>query len=229
MTGMRIAIFVSVLIFILIPVHGQEAQMDDKFYIDRAKENLEVASRWLIEKGMKEFSSDGVSGVKDKVNRLTNFGVQLWTDSLEAANEDADRNIVEIRIKSREIYYGIRNLYREKINDEYYEFWLIQIYFNIRSEAEPTRSKFFVTKSSAFFGDREIIEENDQFIDSYQVGEVAVSFPTDDLSLLFWMGAWHNPQNYVNTDFGDKEVGIDSEGNYFFKTAPKKSWFSLPW
>ena len=201
--------------------------MDDEFYKDRARGNLEAASRWLIEEGFRKFSNDGVVAVREKV--IADWGVVLWANSLESTSYDRDRDIVQMRLNARGIYYDIRDLYREKLNDDYYEFWLIQISFSIKSEAEPTSSKFFVTKSSSFFGKREIVKESDQFVDSYKVSEVAVDFPTDDLSLLYWMGAWDNPQNYVNTDFGDKEVGIDSEGNYFFKTAPKKSWFGLPW
>lgn len=213
---------ISTFLLILASVQSIGAPMSDEFYKNRMIEYMAISSRWILQDGMNIFSDNGFDAVNKKL--IYNWGAQIWHHDLDIADESADRVFVNLTIKGGGIYYDIRGLYRENVNGTFYEFWV----FNVAPETwsnEKRRSEFFITKSTSFFGQREIIKESDQFIDSYSVDGVEIRLPVEDLYILYILGAWWNPQNYQNSDLDEKEVRLDSEGNYYMK----KPGFRFPW
>lgn len=186
---------------------ANSGNMENDFYKKKMIENMRLASVWLIEEGIKVFSSKGKEGLHRKL--VDEWGVQLWIDPWVETKD----YLAQFRIKARGINYQIINLHREKVGDDLYEFWIVKIVTKPWS-GESNRSVFFITKASEVYGQREIIKESDQFIEGYEVNGQVITFPTKDLKLLYEMEAWAFPENYKDSDLKDIKVIVDGDGNF---------------
>ncbi len=194
---------------ILVSSCGNGDPMGEEFYKNKMIKNMKVAGRWIISDGVRTFSTGGKNAIHRKL--VDDWGVQIWVDPWV----ETDRYLAQFRIKARGIHYDIHNLHREKIDNGIYEFWLIKVAAREWS-GEHERSVFFITKTRETYGQREILKESDQFIESYSVGEKEIRLPLDDMELLYDMQAWLFPDNYKNSDLKDKKVIMDGKGNITF-------------
>ncbi|RUO17975.1 hypothetical protein CWE08_12125 [Aliidiomarina iranensis] len=189
--------------------YGDGGSVDDEFYRNKMIENMKSAGRWIISEGVSTFDDGGKGAIHRKL--IDDFGVQIWVDPWI----ETDRYLAQFRIKARGINYDIHNLYREEVDEEFYEFWLIKVAARDWS-GEHARSVFFVTRTSDIYGQREILVESEQFIESYLVAGQEIQLPLDDMELLYDMQAWLFPDNYQNSDLKNKRVVMDARGNITF-------------
>ncbi|WP_157957904.1 hypothetical protein [Aliidiomarina celeris] len=201
--------FVICISMIGISAYGNAGSVDDEFYRNKMIENMKSAGRWTISEGVSTFDDGGKDAIQRKL--IYDFGVQLWVDPWI----ETDRYLAQFRIKARGINYDIHNLYREEVDEEFYEFWLIKVAARDWS-GENARSVFFVTRTSDIYGQREILVESEQFIESYLVAGQEIQLPLDDMELLYDMQAWLFPDNYQNSDLKNKRVVMDARGNITF-------------
>jgi hypothetical protein len=188
---------------------GNGGSVDDEFYRNKMIENMKSAGRWVISEGISTFTNGGKEAIHRKL--IDEWGVQISVDPWV----ETDRYLAQFRIKARGIHYDIHNLYREKIDDEFYEFWLIKVAAKEWS-GERDRSVFFVTRTEDIYGQREILEESDQFIESYSVAGKLIRLPLNNMELLYDMQAWLFPDNYKGSVLKNKKVVMDDQGNISF-------------
>lgn len=183
----------------------------DRFVRDKMIRNMELASVWMIEEGVNVYSKSGKEGLEDK---LFEWGVQLWVDPWV----EEDPYLAQFRIKGRGINYTIHNLYREKIGNSYYEYWLNKIVPSNWS-GETQRSVFFITKTSDIYGFRKIIKRSDQFIENYRlINGIEFILTTTNKRILYILSAWNFPENYKNSELKNVIVDFDDEtGELVFK------------
>lgn len=193
----------------LISACGNGGSVDDEFYRTKMIKNMKGAGQWIISEGISTFADGGKEAMHRKL--VDTWGVSFWAEP----SVETDRYLARFVIHARGIAYDIHNLYREKIDDEFYEFWLIKVTAKEWS-GERERSAFFVTKTQDVYGTREIVKESDQFIESYSVGDALIRLPLDDMELLYDMQAWLFPGNYKNSDLKNKQVVMDGKGNITF-------------
>lgn len=185
---------------------GNGGSVDDEHYKKKMAVNLQQASLWLIEDGVKVFSEKGKDGLHRKL--VDDWGVLLWIDPWV----ETEDYLAQFRIKARGINYQILNMHRESVDNSLYEIWVVKIVAKPWS-GEKNRSMFYVTETNEKFGSRKIIEKSNQFIDSYSVNGKKVSIPTDDLNVLYELEAWEFPDNYRESNLKNKKVVMDSSGN----------------
>ncbi len=184
---------------------GNGGPVDDDFYKKKMAENLQQASLWLIEDGVKVFSEKGKDGLHRKL--VDGWGVLLWVDPWV----ETEDYLAQFRIKARGINYQILNMHREDVGNSLYEIWAVKIVAKSWS-GEKNRSMFYVTETDDKFGSRKIVEKSDQFIDTYSVNGKGISIPTDDLNVLYELEAWKFPDNYRDSNLKNKKVVMDSSG-----------------
>lgn len=197
-------------VFVLsIPIFACEKKsVEDDFYENKMMKNLDSAAVWVIEKGIPTFYDSGKKGIHRRL--VDDWGVQIWVDPWV----ETDRYLAQFRIKARGIHYDIHNLYREKSEAYFYEFWIIKVAAEDWAGTK-NRSEFIITRAKDIRGQREIIKRGDQFISTYTTDSGSeVSLPTDDLELLYDMQAWLYPESYINSDINNKKVSIDNDGNF---------------
>lgn len=201
--------FVLTLCFV-ISACGESVKMtDSKFFSEKISRNMELASTWIIEDGISSYYLDGVEKIKRRL--IDDWGVQIWVDPWV----DADRYIAQFRIKSRGINYDIHSLYRERVDRKFYEFWVSKISAKEWSGEKP-RSVFFVTKADDIRGKRMIVDRSDTFIENYKVSdEYQVSFPIENLEVIYDMQPWLFPENYKGTSLSGVKVVMDADGKIF--------------
>lgn len=193
----------------LISACGNGASVDDEFYRNKMIENMKSAGHWVIGEGASTFAGGGKEAMHRKL--VDTWGVSLWAEP----SVETDRYLARFIIHARGIAYDIHDLYRERIGDDFYEFWLIKVAAKEWS-GERGRSVFFVTKTQDAYGKREILKESDQFIESYSVGDALIRLPLDDMELLYDMQALLFPGNYKNSDLKNRQVVMDDKGNIIF-------------
>lgn len=191
--------YLALVFMMLVSACGNGGSVDDDFYRNKMIENMNSAGHWMIREGISTFADGGKEAVHRKL--VDDWGVQIWVDPWI----ETDRYLAQFRIKARGINYDIHNLHREKVGDDFYEFWIIKVAAKEWS-GERDRSIFFVTKTQDVYGQREIVKESDQFIESYSVVDTLISLPLDDMKLLYDMQAWLFPENYKNSDLKNKQV-----------------------
>lgn len=198
----------AVLVFLLlVSTGGQSAPLDDERLINKAVEDLNAASRWIIEEGIHVYSQQGKKGLDSKL--FNEWIVRLYADPYL---EELD-HLARFIIKTRGIYHNIINVYREKVGGDYYEFWIVNV-TGLDWSGVSNRADFFVTKTQAVYGIREILKQSDQFLPRYQVeGGREVVLPADDLRILYYLKAWLFPDNYRGVDVNDMKVFMDRKGN----------------
>lgn len=193
----------------LVPACGNGGSVDDELYRNKMIENMESAGRWVVREGISTFAGGGKEAIHRKL--VDEWGVQIWV----VPWVETDRYLALFRIKARGINYDIHDLYREKIGNDFYEFWLIKVAAEGWS-GERDRSVFFVTRSKDIFGKRDILEQSDQFIESYSVEGEFIRLPLGNMQLLYDMQAWLFPENYKESALKNKKVIMDGRGNISF-------------
>jgi len=192
-----------------ISAYGNAGSVDDEFYRNKMIENMKSAGRWIISEGVSTFGDGGKDALDRKL--LDEWAVSFWAEP----SVNTERYLARFIIHARGINYDIHNLYREEVDEEFYEFWLIKVAARDWS-GEHARSVFFVTRTSDIYGQREILVESEQFIESYLVAGQEIQLPLDDMELLYDMQAWLFPDNYQNSDLKNKRVVMDARGNITF-------------
>ena len=196
----------ALMFMMLFSACGNGGSVDDEHYKKKMAVNLQQASLWLIEDGVKVFSEKGKDGLHRKL--VDDWGVLLWIDPWV----ETEDYLAQFRIKARGINYQILNMHRESVDNNLYEMWVVKIVAKQWS-GEKNRSMFYVTETNDKFGSRKIVKKSDQFIDAYSVGGKKVSIPTDDLNVLYELEAWEFPDNYRDSNLKNKKVVMDSSGN----------------
>ena len=178
----------------------------DHKFIDRLNE----VSVFLVREGIKYYYDLGGESLRDKLRE--EYAIQLWVDPII---DDAESSyLTRFEIKARGFQYSITNLHREKHGNDFYEFWVVNVYganWTPMTE-EDQHSIFYVTKTSDSKGEREVIQESNQFIPSFTVGEKKIIFPTDD-ETLYQLQAWKYPKSYENSDLDNVKI-ILKNGEY---------------
>lgn len=209
------SIFYVVCFFLFISSCGYAGSADDDKYNIKMIENLNTASLWLIEEGVHTFRESGKNGIHRKL--VDEWGVQIWVDPWI----ESERYVDGFWIKARGINHEVINLYREKVQDELYEFWVVKVDSEDWSEV-GSRSEFFVAKTNNIYGKRKIIIRSDQFIEAYEVDDShTIKFPQSDLDVLYELQAWRYPDNYKNSKLKNDIVELDISGNAFYKRSEK--------
>ena len=199
--------YVALAFLLLVSTGGQGAPPDEEQLINKAVERLNGASRWIIEEGIHVYTQQGKKGLDKKL-------FDEWSVGLYAGPYVEERNYrARVAITTRGIYHNIMNLYREQVGGDYYEFWVVNVTGRDWSGVS-NRAEFFVTKTQAVYGTREILKQSDQFLPRYRVeGGQEVVLPVDDLRILYNMKAWLFPDNYRGVDVNDMKVFADRNGN----------------
>ena len=199
--------YVALVFLLLVSTGGQGAPPDEEQLINKAVENLNGASRWIIEEGVHFYTQHGYRALNSKL--IDEWLVALYFDPyVEEFNHRA-----RFVIKARGIYHNIVNLYREQVGGDYYAFWVVKV-TGLDWSGVSNRAEFFVTKTQAIYGIREILKQSDQFLPRYQVdGGREVVLPADDLRILYYLHAWQFPDNYRGMDVNDMKVFMDRKGN----------------
>ena len=196
--------YVALAFLLLVSTGGQGAPPDEEQLVNEAVENLNAASRWLIEEGTHVYTQKGYQALHSKL-------FNEWVVLLSSVNEHHYR--ARFVIKTRGIYYDIMNVYREKVGRDYYAFWIVKV-TGLDRHGGSNRAEFFVTKTQVSSGIREIVKQSDQFLPRHQVeGGQEVVLPVDDLAILFFLQAWLFPDNYRGVDVNDMKVFIDRKRN----------------
>ena len=196
--------YVALVFLLLVSTGGHSAPPDDEQLVNEAVENLNAASRWLIEEGTHVYTRKGYQAVHSKL-------FNEWVVLLSSVNEYHYR--ARFVIKTRGIYYDIMNVYREKVGRDYYAFWTVKV-TGLDRYGGSNRAEFFVTKTQVSSGIREIVKQSDQFLPRHQVeGGQEVVLPVDDLAILYFLQAWLFPDNYRGVDVNDMKVFIDRKRN----------------
>ena len=192
---------------LLVVTAGQGAPPDEQQLINQAVEDLNGATRWIIEEGIHVYSQQGRKGLDSKL--FDEWLVRLYFPPYLEEYHHRARFI----IKTRGIYHNIINLYREQVGGDYYEFWIVKV-TGLDWSGVSNRAEFFVTRTRAVYGIREILKQSDQFLPRYRVdGGKEVVLPADDLRILYWLKAWLFPDNFRGMDVNDMKVFMDRKGN----------------
>lgn len=200
----------TVLVFLLcVSTGGQSAPPDEEQLINGAVEDLNAASRWIIEEGIHFYTQQGAKALNSKLRKEWILGMYGVRPYLEESGY-----LARFIIKTRGIYHNIINVYREQVGGDYYEFWIVNV-TGLDWSGISSRAEFFVTRTQAVYGIREILKQSDQFLPRYQVeGGKEVVLPVDDLEILYYLNAWLFPDNYRGVDVDDMKVFLDRKGNY---------------
>ena len=197
---------VLLICLLLVSTGGQSAPPDEQQLINKAVEDLNGASRWIIEEGIHVYSQQGKKALDSKL-------FDEWIVDLYAAPYLEELSyLARFIVKTRGIYYNIINIYREEVGGDYYDFWIINV-TGLDWSGVSNRAEFFVTRTQTVYGIREILKQSDQFLPRYQVkGGKEVVLPADDLVILYHLKAWLFPDNYRGIDVDDMKVFMDRKG-----------------
>lgn len=200
--------YAALVFLLLVSTGGQGAPPDEEQLLNQAVERLNGATRWIIEEGIHFYSQQGYKELNRKLRKEWILG--LYTDPYLEEHDYLARFI----IKTRGIHHNIINVYREQVGGDYYEFWIVNV-TGLDWSGVSNRAEFFVTRTQAVYGTREILKQSDQFLPRYRVeGGREVVLPLDDLEILYYLSAWLFPDNYLGLDVDDMKVFLDRNGNY---------------
>ena len=200
--------YAALVFLLLVSTAGQGAPPDEEQLINQAVEDLNGATRWIIEEGIHFYTQHGYKALDRKLSK--EWIVGLYTGPFLEEYGYLARFIP----KARGIYHDIVNLHREQVGGDYYEFWVVKV-TGLDWSGVSNRAEFFVTRTQAVYGIREILKQSDQFLPRYQVeGGREVVLPVDDLEILYYLKAWLFPDNYRGLDVDDMKVFLDRKGNY---------------
>lgn len=173
-----------------------------------AVERLSKAARWLIENGIQFHHTSGDDLLRKKL--VSEWGVQLWTKP----QIDDGRYIAMFRIKAYGIYYMVQILHRKKIDNEFFEYVLIQA--SAKEWTSPLeKSWFLITSATDSEGTRVILKDEEVFFQDFDTGKSEnFSLPITDLQILYDLSAWLYPDSYPHSNLRKKEVYIDQNNEY---------------
>lgn len=199
--------YVFFMITLFISACGNGGSVDDELYKNKMIKNLNAASIWLIEEGVHTFKKSGKNGIHRKL--VDEWGVQIWVDPWI----ESERYVDGFWIKARGINHEVINFYREMHQGFMYEFWVVKVDGKEWADVK-SRADFYVVKTDAVYGKREILKASDQFIEEYEVvGGYSIKFPQNDLQILYELQAWLYPSNFEKSKLKDKKLTMDSSGN----------------
>jgi hypothetical protein len=191
---------------------------EDEIKINAIK-NLNGAARWSIENGiMKYYRHD-----KDKMwiqeKTSDEWAVSIYSSPII----DSDQFMARFVIKTVGIYYELLAMERLDYNNSVYEYWVQKISGSELSSKIDWHCTFIVTRADDVRGKREILKEETQFFEPYQIDTSKIlEFPVDDVESLFDLSAWLYPDSYKNSDLKNYKVIETKSGEYVKK---KVIWF----
>ncbi|MPV86330.1 hypothetical protein [Ostreibacterium oceani] len=191
---------------------------------------LDLASEWVIQHGVQQYQQlGGKEPLEDKLKK--DLGV-----SLRHAYVEADRYVDGFWLVGVG-EWGVLNLYRAPYEGHFYEFWFVLSfersvakwpYNEATKPAIKPLTTFYVTKTDAIYGQREILERSEQFIPSYQLPDGhLIEFPQDDASLLMELNPWNYPDSYKNTTLDDKKIVWDTAKEKYVFEEDASFWDKL--
>lgn len=177
--------------------NSQDVQID---YDSRMKQNLDIASRWIIEFGHNTFNTGGRAAI---INKLADdWGVTLRAQPVV----NSDFYIARFLIQARRYSYEIVNLYQLELDSEIYEYWIVNKTTSLE-HIDEYATEFYIARTSGEFGKREIVAESSQFIESYPINsDLEFKIPVQDLGILYKLQAWKFPNSYLNSDLDEREI-----------------------
>jgi len=185
----------------------------------KAIKRLNDAARWSIENGIMEYyrHDEDTAWIEKKTR-------EEWAVSTDTGPIiDSDRFMARFIIKLAGIYYELLIMERLEYNNSVYEYWVQKVSGSELSGKVDWRCKFIVTRADNVRGKREILKEETQFFESYQIDNFeTLRFPVDDLESLYHLGAWLYPDSFENSDLKGYKVICYAPGEYEKK---KLSWF----
>lgn len=185
----------------------------------KAIKDLNDAARWSIENGIMEYYRHG----KDKmwIQKKTGDEWAVSTDSGPVI--DSDMFMARFIIKAVGIYYELLVMERLEYNNSVYEYWVQKVSGSELSPKINWHCKFIITRADDVRGKREILKEEPQFFESYQIdNSKALKFPVNDAKSLYHLGAWLYSDSYQNSDIKDYKAICYGPGDYVKK---KVGWF----
>ena len=187
-----------------------ETDTDEARLTAQALQRLEAAADWVMAEGIATMAPGG-GGAEALKARL----FDSWTVLQRASPITGEAGIIALfRIKARGISYDIQSLYRVAAGRGVYDFWMVQ-----KSAADwaggGQACAFVVTHAPGLVARRKIVAQSDQFIAEYETPEGEVlTFPQDDLAVLYDLRAWQYPGCFPDSDLKDTEVILDGDGAY---------------
>lgn len=207
--------FVHTLLLLSAAACGKGEVIDGMDYAKKVAQNLDAASVWVIQEGVRTYSEKGRQGVFRKL--LDEWKVQLWVEPWV----ESDVYLARFAVKARGIHYEILNVSRTKESSQLYEFWVVKITASDWSGVAD-HSVFYVTETEAVYGTRKILERSHQFIRDYEVApNRKIHFPVDDPKVLFDIEAWMFPKSYASSELKDIRAILTEDGE--IKLIPKNS------
>ena len=97
--------YAALVFLLLVSTGGQSAPPDDEQLINKEVENLNAASRWLIEEGTHVYTQKGYQALHSKL-------FNEWVVLLDSVNVYHYR--ARFVIKTKGIYHSIMNVYKIK-------------------------------------------------------------------------------------------------------------------
>ena len=147
----------------------------------RAIKKLNDAARWTIENGIMEYYRHDKNKMWIQKKTRDEWAVSTYSGPII----DSDRFVARFIIKAIGIYYDILVMERLEYNNSIYEYWIQKVSGSELSPKIDWQCKFIVTRADDVRGKREILKEEPQFFESYQIDDSAVlKFPVDDARSL---------------------------------------------
>ena len=191
--------------------------------IQRAIEDLDVASHWLIENAIQKVLTkpDGKSSVSNTL--IDEFSVIPFSEPGPDREDELPRYIID----ALTIFYDINLIQRTRYKGSIYEYWVISTSSRaLKPPAYDSARKFIISQADSLIGKRSIIKESDQFFHEFSVGDKAVLNidAENDMEIRETLGAWIAPQYFKNyPQLTRDEVILDAEGNYYLKSESKNT------
>ena len=184
----------------------------------KAIEDLNTASRWSIENGIMEYykHDSDIAWIQKKT------GDEWAVTTGSGPVIDSDEFIARFMINAVGIHYELLVMERLKHENSVYEYWVQKVLGHGISSDMRWHCKFMVTRADDVKGQREILKEETQFFESYQIDDSeTLQFPVDDVKSLYDLAAWLYPDCYKNSDLKNYKVIATESGEYVKK---KVSW-----
>ena len=185
----------------------------------KAIKDLNAASRWSIENGIMEYyGHDRDIGWIQKKTR-DEWAVTTYSGPVI----DSDQFMARFMIKAVGIHYELLVMERMEYNNSVYEYWVQKVSGSELSGKIDWQCKFMVTRADDVKGEREVLKEETQFFESYQIDDsTSLKFPVGNVKSLYDLAAWLYPDCYKNSDLKNHKVIANESGEYVKK---KVSWF----
>ncbi len=185
----------------------------------KAIKKLNDAAHWSIENGIMEYYQHGKDKMWIQEKTLVEWSVSTYSGPII----DSDKVMARFIIKAVGIYFDLEIMERLEYNNSVYEYWVQKVTGSKLSGKIDWRCKFIVTRADNVKGKREILKEETQFFESFQIDDSeTLKFPVDDLESLFHLGAWLYPDSFENSDLKNYKIIFSKSEGYVKK---KVNWF----